>query len=84
MDKEQGVSAEGPSSVVAADETQQDIDHHTYSLLLPPYSFLLLAPYYFLLAPSSYLLLLVENGAKRFRVSTGGPDAFASRASGLS
>ena len=43
-----------------------------------------LTPCYFLLTPSSYLLLLVENGAKRFRVSTSGLNAFASRASGLS
>ena len=34
-----------------------------------------LIPYYFLLAPYC-LLLLVENGAKRFRVSTSGLDAF--------
>ena len=42
-----------------------------------------LAPCYLLLSPSS-MLLLVENGAKRFRASTSGLDAFASRASGLS
>ena len=34
-----------------------------------------LTPYYFLLAPYC-LLLLFENGAKRFRVSTSGLDAF--------
>ena len=37
--KEQGVSADDSSSVVAVDGTQQDVDHHTYSLLLAPYYF---------------------------------------------
>ena len=55
-----------------------------YFLLTPSSCLLLTTSSLLLLAPSSYLLLLVENGAKRFRVSTGGPDAFASRASGLS
>ena len=35
--KEQGVSVDFPSSVEAA--AQQDVAHHTYSLLLTPYSF---------------------------------------------
>ena len=34
--KEQVVSAQDSSSVVAVDGTQQDVDHDTYSLLLTP------------------------------------------------
>ena len=37
--KEQGVSADDSSSVVAVGGTQLDVDHHTYSLLLAPYYF---------------------------------------------
>ena len=36
--KEQVVSADGSSSVVAVDGTRQDVDHDTYSLLLSPSS----------------------------------------------
>ena len=42
--KEQVVSAEFSSSFVAVGGTQQDVDHHTYSLLPAPYSFSPVSP----------------------------------------
>ena len=42
--KEQVVSAEFSSSSVAVDGTQQDVAHHTYSLLPTPYSFSSVSP----------------------------------------